>query len=355
MRILDHYIARQIILATAIVLLVLLGVQSFMEFIRQLSYVGKESYTLSHAVAYVLMQMPAELYELFPMAGFLGSLIGLGHLANGSELVVMQTSAVSIGRITWSVIKAALIMAIVVSVLGEGLSPWLQARSEVMKDAATGSRMAKLRKLNGLWLRHGNRFVHIGQIISPTKTKNIYVYQFDDQQHLKMFAHAGSSSLKEGRWQLENIALTEIDADKTTVKHPESMPLGVEFRPDMLQKTRKTVDQQSLGSLLRTILYRRKTGLLSSQFEYAFWQRILQPLTTIVMICFGIPFIFGSLRSSSMGVRVMTGVIVGFGFYMLNQFFGPITMVYSLPPLLAATLPTLFFAMIYFILIRRVR
>ena len=62
------------------------------------------------------------------------------------------------------------------------------------------------------------------------------------------------------------------------------------------------------------------------------------------MICLGVPFIFGSLRSATMGLRLLTGVIIGFMFYMLNQFFGPFALVYQLPPTAAAITPTVLFA-----------
>jgi lipopolysaccharide export system permease protein len=47
-----------------------------------------------------------------------------------------------------------------------------------------------------------------------------------------------------------------------------------------------------------------------------------------------------------MGLRIVTGVIVGFSFYILNQFFGPISQVYQIPAVIAAIFPTIAFAML---------
>ena len=84
------------------------------------------------------MHLPFDLYQLFPMAGFLGCLIGLGRMANQSELVVMRASGASIGGILWAVIKAALLMLLLVTVFGEVVSPKLQAYSERMKSRCLG-------------------------------------------------------------------------------------------------------------------------------------------------------------------------------------------------------------------------
>ena len=46
-----------------------------------------------------------------------------------------------------------------------------------------------------------------------------------------------------------------------------------------------------------------------------------------------------------MGARVIMGVLTGFGFFILNEVFGPVSLVYQLP-FLGALLPSLLFAAI---------
>ena len=57
-------------------------------------------------------------------------------------------------------------------------------------------------------------------------------------------------------------------------------------------------------------------------------------------------FIFGPLRSVAMGVRVVTGISFGFIFYVLDQIFGPLTLVYGIPPIIGALLPSASFFLI---------
>jgi lipopolysaccharide export system permease protein len=47
-----------------------------------------------------------------------------------------------------------------------------------------------------------------------------------------------------------------------------------------------------------------------------------------------------------MGLRMMTGVILGIGFYLLNQLMGSLNSVIDVPPLVAALSPTLVFALL---------
>jgi len=54
-------------------------------------------------------------------------------------------------------------------------------------------------------------------------------------------------------------------------------------------------------------------------------------------------FIFGPLRSVSMGARIMMGVFTGILFFISNEVLGSLSLVYQLPPILGAMLPSLFF------------
>ena len=53
-----------------------------------------------------------------------------------------------------------------------------------------------------------------------------------------------------------------------------------------------------------------------------------------------------ALRSVAMGVRVVTGISFGFIFYVLDQIFGPLTLVYGIPPIIGALLPSASFFLI---------
>ena len=81
MRILDTYIAKTIIGGTLMVLLVLGALLAFVDFIAELDDVGKGQYGMLQAASFVLLSLPKRLYELFPTAVLIGSLLSLGTLA----------------------------------------------------------------------------------------------------------------------------------------------------------------------------------------------------------------------------------------------------------------------------------
>jgi len=351
MRILNRYIGSHVIGSTLIVVFVLMGIESFMEFITQLSDIGKGHYGIVNVLLFVPLQLPSDLYQLFPMMGFLGSLMGLGRLASSSQLIVMRAAGVSIVQIMVSVLRAALLMIIVVTVIGEWFAPQWQRQATHLKAVAIGGNQAHLKSI---WLHRGNSYINIGLIQSSSTISDITRFDFDMKDRLTRITYARSGRFVKNEWRIYNIEETDLRGNRLISKTRSSEPLSMDLEPQFLKQVKQSVDQESLFTLFRNILYLEKTGLVTSQYQYAFWKRLIQPVTTIIMICLGIPFIFGSLRSASMGFRIMMGVMIGFGFYMLNQFFGPITLVYQFPPLLAALLPTILFLIAYAILLKRV-
>ena len=55
-----------------------------------------------------------------------------------------------------------------------------------------------------------------------------------------------------------------------------------------------------------------------------------------------------------MGMRVVTGISFGFLFYVLDKIFGPLSLVYNIPPVLGALLPSAaFMAISVYMLLKR--
>ena len=69
----------------------------------------------------------------------------------------------------------------------------------------------------------------------------------------------------------------------------------------------------------------------------------MQPLTVAVMLLVALSFIFGPLRSVSMGARIMMGVFTGILFFISNEVLGSLSLVYQLPPMLGAMMPSMLF------------
>jgi lipopolysaccharide export system permease protein len=87
----------------------------------------------------------------------------------------------------------------------------------------------------------------------------------------------------------------------------------------------------------------------------AFWQKLLAPLATVVMMVLAIPFVFGQQRSGGMGARLFMGIVLGLAFFVVSRGFGYFGLLYGIPAVIGAALPTLLFFGLALVMLRRVR
>lgn len=353
MTIIERYVAKSVLGAIGLVTVLLIGLQLFMLFVDQLGDMGRGDYGIVQTGVFVLLQMPYQVYLFFPIASLLGCLIGLGVLANHSELVVMRGVGLSIGQITWAIIKAASVLILLVTILGETLIPKLTHYSYDYKAYAVSGGQS-LRTTNGMWSRFGNDFVFIGTVVSDTELSQMYQFHFDDAHHMQYSRLIAKAKYEGDGWMAYDVAQTDFFDDHTKASHIKRMPWDIPVKPKILKISSHEPDEMTLRELNRYIREQKKSQMNVQGYQLTFYQRLVQPLSTIVMMILAIPFIFGPLRSSTMGSKLLVGVTVGFGFHMLNHFLGPLSTVYQLPPELAAFGPTLVFALVGVYLMRRV-
>lgn len=353
MKIVDRHIGLVIIYATLMVLLVLLGMQIFIGFIAQMGSIGSGNYDVFSALLYVIETLPKEVYSFFPMVGLLGSLLGLGYLASNSELIVLRASGMSLWQITWSVLKAAIFLLIIMTIIGEFLAPYSNSFA-INQKAIAESGGAIIKTIRGLWMRRRNDFIHINEVQPGKHLKGISQYIIGDDHHLQQASYASDATYQNDTWVLNNIEQTNFNGNQVSTQKISQQPWSIKIDPDLLHFSMVDPNAISLVHLQQLLHFQRIHGLEEGNYALVFWQRIFQPLATLVMIFLAIPFIFGPLRSSAMGSRILIGIVVGFVFYLLNQFFGPFSVVYQIPPVIGALAPILLFCIIAFYLLRRV-
>lgn len=343
MKILPLYITKNILQTTGLVLLVFVGLQLLIMFIAELNYIGSGHYGLWQAVCFIILDFPEQFYQLFPMAALLGCLLGLGALASHSELIVMRASGISIGKIVQSVLVAVCVMVLVITLIGEVIAPYATRQANQYKAIALSGGQA-LPTIHGLWVRNQNTFIHIKDVLPGGVLHGVTRYRFDKAHHLKEASFAKTAEYKQHAWYLYQMVASFLSTQTVHAQHIAKMRWHIHLNPTLLTMSKRDPASMDLFALQHYIHYRVRNGLNANNFKLAFWQRLMQPLATLVMMLLAIPFIFGPLRNVSIGLRLMTGIMLGFSFYLVNQFFGPMSMVYQFPPFLAAILPIAVFA-----------
>ena len=354
--VLDRYIGKTIFNTIMATLFMLVSLSGIIKFVDQLRKTGQGDYTALGAGLYTILSVPKDIEIFFPMAALLGALLGLGTLAQRSELGVMQASGFTRMQIAASVMKTAIPLVLLTMAIGEFVAPQGEqmARNYRAQQLVGGSLLSTQ---SGLWAKDGNNFIFIERIRDDNQLAGISIYSFNQQRRLQSVRYAASAKYDANKkaWALAQVDESDL-TDPQQVRGSQTLTgeWKTTLTPDKLGVVALDPAALSITGLYNYSKYLKQSGQMSGRYQLNMWSKIFQPLSVAVMMLMALSFIFGPLRSVSMGMRVVTGISFGFLFYVLDQIFGPLSLVYNIPPILGALLPSAaFFAISVYMLLKR--
>ncbi len=353
--VLDRYIGKTIFNTIMMTLFMLVSLSAIIKFVDELKRAGKGAYTALGAGTYTLLSIPKDIQIFFPMAALLGALLGLGMLAQRSELVVMQASGFTRMQVAGSVMKTAIPLVLLTMAIGEWVAPAGEqmARNYRAQMIYGGSLLSTQQ---GLWAKDGHNFVYIERVKANNELAGISIYSFTPERRLETVRYAASAKFdtKDKVWKLSQVDESDLrDSKQITGKQTVTGTWKTNLTPDKLGVVALDPDALSISGLHNYVKYLKSSGQDSGRYQLNMWSKVFQPVSVAVMMLMALSFIFGPLRSVPMGVRVVTGISFGFLFYVLDQIFGPLSLVYNIPPLVGALLPSASFLLISLWLLTR--
>ena len=351
MRKITRYISITVFNAIALTLLVFLSLFFIFSLIEQLNSL-RGDYTAFEAFIYVLLRIPFNLNILIPFSCLIGCLAGLGALATSSELVTIRAAGVSTKRIVWMALRPAILFMVLQFCLGEFVSPYTEQMAVNRKAIAVGHSVKSQQKL---WNHETNEFMHFDAVLPSGVVYGLSRYQLNDDYQLTSASFTKQAVYQGDHWQEEDVAITHIEKDTTRVEKMVSRRWDTHLTPDLLNVLVLDPDNLSIRSLYYYTNYLHEQKIENNDYSLAFWKRALEPLATASLVLIAISFVFGPLRSVTMGQRVFTGVMFGIVFFVAQRFFGPSSIVFGFSPLLAVLSPICICIFIGLWLIRKSR
>lgn len=339
MGILTAYLLRTILTSTLLVLLVLLALAGLFEFIGQLDSVQGD-YGIPQALLFAALRLPQLSFEMLPIAALIGALLGLGSLANSSELVVMRTAGISTMRLAGMVAIAGIVLTVVTALLGEFIGPPLDYFARNMKNEAQFQQEEDFG--DAAWVKDGPLILHLERINAEFEFGGIYVYRFNADHSLYSIARAENAGIDDAdKWILENVRATRFVEDGVQVVESSLAVESFDINSELLGITLVKPISLSGRGLLGYIRYLKENGLTAERYQTELWSRVSRTATVVVMPVLALAFVFGSLRSAGHGTRLILGVLIGLGYFLASEMLANSGQVFNLNPAVVTWLPTL--------------
>jgi lipopolysaccharide export system permease protein len=345
MTMIDRYIGRTVLTSIAVTLAVLIGISSLFRFIDQLMYIGRGDFTFLTAGLFTLYLVPQDLEAFFPMAAMIGGLVGLGSMANNSELVVMQAVGMSKANVISAVLKSSTILIFMMMIFSEWGVPYaIHSAKELRTQAISEGKLYSAEQ--GLWAKDSDAFINIKEVTEEGELLNITIFDFSEDLKLTQQINAASGEFSDGNWLLNNVTIKRWQQNTVSSSSVDLLPWPTNLSPEKLGVVSIKPERMAMSDLVEYLQYLNKNEQSANRYELALWRKIFQPINVAVMLLLALSFIFGPLRSVTMGARVILGIITGFSFFLFDRIFGSMSLIYEVPTVIGAFTPTLLFSLI---------
>jgi len=334
-----RYLATEIYRSSSVVLMALVGLFSFFALVDDLDQVGRGGFKLYHLLFLELLALPTRIYDILPIGLLIGAILALAGLAQRHELVILRVSGVSGMRLLgmlWLVSVPVMILAIM---LAEWLTPAAEIKLNETRLTITGSAGGRSSGVlrSGYWFKEdtpgGERIINVGTLQAGGGASGVTLYDFTSARQLASITQAKAASFGTNELRLHDVAITAISPSLESSLHggarateapvvvtrEAERTVSTTLTPELLLARVLTPERMSFTDLLDYVGYLNKNHLTSDRQIVAIWRKLIYPFTLLAMITIAAPIGFMQTRRGGVGVKIFLGILLGVGFFMLNQ------------------------------------
>ena len=359
---------RDIVWSVVFVAIAFLSLFYFIDFVDELENVGRNGYTLGHAVVHGLLALPGHFYELFPIAVLIGTIYAMARLAQSSEFTILRTAGLGPGRALRLLAIPGLAFAALTWVVGDYVVPISERQAVSIKAGARGGLQYGG---GGAWLKERRAApagdpqqersisVNISATGTGLQLLGVRIFEFDTDGRLRSQIEARSGQVqKDGLWRLREVQRADWPApaqgpasqaaspaagkaaagvqlfNLPQLDWPSSLDAGVVAAALLPVQTMSTLD------LWRYASHLADQDQAVQQYEIQFWKKALYPLACVVMVALALPFAYLHARAGGVSYKVFGGIMLGISFVLLNNASGHLGLLRHWTPWLAAAAPS---------------
>jgi len=388
MKILQRYFFVNIVQAVVFVLVAFLGLASFMDLTGELPSVGKSGYMLQHALLYVLLLVPGNVYRVMPVAALIGTIYAMAQFAQSSEFTIMRASSMSTTMAAGILFRIGIVFVIVTFVFGELITPRTAPLAERVRLSAKGATVsAEFR--SGMWTKDtihvggqkgpvtGSRFFNAREIRPDGSLVDVRLYEFDNNMRMRSLITAAKAAFSgNNTWRLADVTETVfnnsrvlagpgaappgaaasdgqaiqsmfgLDTASVTTRKLPALDLESEVTPKILSVAASDPERMSANELAVYTRHLAENRQETERFKIAFWKKLIDPLSIFVLMALALPFAYLHTRSGGVSLKIFIGIMIGVSFLLINSLFSHIGLLTTWPAFLTAAAPSLLFLLL---------
>jgi len=341
MNLLNRYITFEIIKYFFAALLSVLCIFVAIDYLGTMDEFLKADITLWRALQYVLYKIPFIVTQAMPVVLLLAILIVFGLMNKHNELIVINTSGISIYALVKPVLLVSAVASLTLFYLAEQVVPLTMRQSNVIKyREIRGTSNISVKKEN-IWIKGPRRITHIKYFNPATQAIHGFTrYFFDGQFRLVRRIDAAKGEYQKEKWTLFDVMDQRLDPDKNTYKIDleKTVAEDLQMHPDDFQRIVQKSEEMNFEELRDYVKKVETEGYDARTYRTDLYAKSAAPFVCIIMGLVGIGLTAGRRLNKGLPVSITLGICVGFLYWIFQSFCLSLGYADVLPPLLAAWL-----------------
>ena len=295
---------------------------------------------------YTSLRAPQIIAFCLPFSVLLGTLITLVRMNQNSEIISMKAAGISAHQILAPLVAASLAIA--------GVSFWFEDHVVARATAAlTGWQNADYGPVpdtrgvvSNVWVRVNEDLIHATSVSGRGARTVLHDVTYYDRTGDKLTGviTAPSAVPVDDAWQLRQAR--RFDVASGSLRIVPAISVASHVTADRFTLADVDGDSLSFRALAHAISDLHAAGRPTSPLETVLWHKIVGPLSTMLMPLLAGVAGFGLARAGKLFVRIIAGMMLGFAYFVADNFALAMGNLGAYPPLLAAWAPFLLFLLI---------
>jgi LPS export ABC transporter permease LptG/LPS export ABC transporter permease LptF len=313
---LDRYVALtylRMLGLSALALCSLFYIATFTEFTEK---VLKGSGTWTMLWLFLLYQTPQYFYYVIPLSVLLATLVTVALLTKNSELIVMKACGISLYRVAWPMVGAAVLAGATIFAMEQTVLGPANRKAESIKWVMRGQSPETFDVLNRRWVMGRDGDIYHYNYFDPRQRRftGLWIYEFNDDMTLlakRTFAQR-AMFVADSTWQVEEGWTREFDRTGEPARFTSFTQTQKVFEPAATFTTESPDPDFMSYTQLRDYTARlRASGLDVVKQQVALWRKLSFPFVTLIMTLLAVPFAVTIGRSGAMaGIGVAIGIAI---------------------------------------------
>ena len=295
---------------------------------------------------YVSLRIPQLISRFLPFSVLLGTLIAFVALNQNSEVVAMKAAGVSAHQMLAPIVLASVVIALLSFAFNETVVVKSARVVNAWSDNDYKPIPPETGILTNVWVEHGTDQVRAGRIGGTGggfHANDVTVYELEDGE-LQRIINAQRAEPVAGAWQLDQVTIYDSGMNLLS-KSPHVIGLQG-LTPEQLTIAKVEPDETGFFDLKDKIAAMKRAGKPTAEVEAGLWHKISGPLSCVLMPLLAAIAAFGLARSGQVLIRAVTGMALGFAYFVADNFSLAMGGAGVYPPLIAAWAPFLLFLLI---------